>query len=725
MQIQTSPQLQLLYSYARTGWAIFPVMPPVFSPDGSAKCSCGDPDCRLGAGKHPAVKWGNITKATPPGQIREWLRRNPAFNWAMVLGPSKICVLDVDPRNGGDESLTRLEAEHGPLPVTATVLTGGGGQHRYFLATPEISTLASKTAVQLAPGLEWLSGKHIILMPPSLHKSGRRYEWMEGPTNGKPAPIAEIVPDWLAASILEKNGPRPAAVTVPAASTPRPTAPSLGPAADPIGRARRYAAKLEPAVQGQNGSRRLKHAACILLIGFDLGRADAKGLLMEYSDRCSPPWSDAELEHVLDTAEKEPGPRGTLLNAERPDRGFTSRFADELRGTEHIGPEVFREAMQQLIEWRAAAGRMGTDGAAAAVSRSAPSSLDLSDLDATVTPADLADRAAEEELRRRADLLINEARRAALLSAPPCDRPHGLFLDHNFKPQSLLMTMRCESPWSSCECHGCRTYRTNEWIANVRIRLAEDDDGPDHPFYVLTCTDLEWHSRVKHRCHRACKAAPGSPPDALPAGGWIRIAAGLSWMVICSRPIKGARPIAPVDAISQLVTALNAFSGHFRPVYANARWDLPQEPKKPSQCTVRGRIPHDSMRAVDAVLDAEPGLVVKDIQVSKPRARRISRMRVLLWPKHWARWGAKGEQCDREEHLYYKLLHAEPDIPFVSSRPTEEWKGDGDGDGGWPPTGGFAPAVFASFVDGRWGVDIGDINEGPARSYPRNATATL
>ena len=50
-----------------------------------------------------------------------------------MTGPEAgIAILDVDPRNGGDESLERLQSDHEPLPVTFTVRTPSGGKHLYF-----------------------------------------------------------------------------------------------------------------------------------------------------------------------------------------------------------------------------------------------------------------------------------------------------------------------------------------------------------------------------------------------------------------------------------------------------------------------------------------------------------------------------------------------------------------------------------------------------------------
>jgi hypothetical protein len=87
-----------------------------------------------------------------------------------------VGVLDVDPRHDGDASLARLERVHGALPATCEVLTGGGGRHLYF-QLPRV-TLASRVA--LAPGVDVRAHGGLVVAPPSLHGSGRRYAWRRG-----------------------------------------------------------------------------------------------------------------------------------------------------------------------------------------------------------------------------------------------------------------------------------------------------------------------------------------------------------------------------------------------------------------------------------------------------------------------------------------------------------------------------------------------------------------
>src|SRR5690606_41978960 len=68
-----------------------------------------------------------------PDQIAaNWGGGNPP-NISILTGtPSGIFVVDIDPDAGGMESMQALIAEHGNLPTTFTVRTGGGGWHLYF-----------------------------------------------------------------------------------------------------------------------------------------------------------------------------------------------------------------------------------------------------------------------------------------------------------------------------------------------------------------------------------------------------------------------------------------------------------------------------------------------------------------------------------------------------------------------------------------------------------------
>lgn len=95
---------------------------------------------------------------------------------------------------------------------------------------------------------------------------------------------------------------------------------SAGPL-DVIERARRYLAKMPPAITGQHGHDQTFAVACTLVQGFGLSVDAAAPLFTEYNARCSPPWSEHDLAHKLADADRAAPPaegRGHLARGTGP-----------------------------------------------------------------------------------------------------------------------------------------------------------------------------------------------------------------------------------------------------------------------------------------------------------------------------------------------------------------------------------------------------------------------
>jgi hypothetical protein len=171
-------------AYAFCGWHVF----PLHTPDGDGRCSCAKAgDCKS-VGKHPRTARGVKEATIDAARIGEWWERWPDANIGIATGAaSGLVALDIDPRHAGDESVARLLEAHGDLPATLEATTGGGGWHVLF-QHPGVTF--KNSASVLGEGLDVKTGGGYIVAAPSLHASGRRYEWR---VETKPA----AMPDWL------------------------------------------------------------------------------------------------------------------------------------------------------------------------------------------------------------------------------------------------------------------------------------------------------------------------------------------------------------------------------------------------------------------------------------------------------------------------------------------------------------------------------------------------
>jgi hypothetical protein len=161
-----NPLRDAALAYAKAGWRVFPA-------HGwrNQCCTCGDPGCDNPA-KHPLTSHGLHDATVNEATIRRWWSQWPDANVAIRAEDIGV-VVDVDPRNGGDESLDRIFRESGGMPDTVEVLTGGGGNH-FYLRTPHP---VAKGKLPSYPGIDIQAAGSYVIAPPSMHKSGQRYEF--------------------------------------------------------------------------------------------------------------------------------------------------------------------------------------------------------------------------------------------------------------------------------------------------------------------------------------------------------------------------------------------------------------------------------------------------------------------------------------------------------------------------------------------------------------------
>ena len=123
--------------------------------------------------KIPLTPHGHKDATRDEKLIREYWSQYPNANIGIPTGLD-FWVLDIDPRNGGEESLATLVQRHGPLADTRRQTTGGGGS-QFLYQMPEQQKIGCHTGVW--PGIDVKAEGGYIVVPPSIHPSGKPYAW--------------------------------------------------------------------------------------------------------------------------------------------------------------------------------------------------------------------------------------------------------------------------------------------------------------------------------------------------------------------------------------------------------------------------------------------------------------------------------------------------------------------------------------------------------------------
>lgn len=195
MPTEPGSHLEAALRYAEQGLAVF----PVWGVNDDGTCQCGTKRCKDddSAGKHPITPRGLNDATTNLARIRAWWQKHPQANIGLATGEiSGIVVLDVD----GTEGFKSISGR--PMPETPKVSTGrvDGGIHYYF---KHPGRKVKNSVKKVGPGLDIRADGGYVILPPSRHKSGTRYNWAE-PFDKDKLPD---MPEWLMNVTDEKASP--------------------------------------------------------------------------------------------------------------------------------------------------------------------------------------------------------------------------------------------------------------------------------------------------------------------------------------------------------------------------------------------------------------------------------------------------------------------------------------------------------------------------------------
>lgn len=157
--------LRAALEYAGYGWRVVPL---------------------VGRGKAPRVKEWQKVATVEEEIIVEWWSRWPTANLGVQLG-SKSGIVDIECDSAGAEQ-DYLKLWKGDPPVTPT-FSGARGKHRLFQSRDDLPATAvlhiGRIEVRLGGGEKGAQS----VFPPSIHPSGKRYEWLVPPSEVEPPPL--------------------------------------------------------------------------------------------------------------------------------------------------------------------------------------------------------------------------------------------------------------------------------------------------------------------------------------------------------------------------------------------------------------------------------------------------------------------------------------------------------------------------------------------------------
>src|SRR5262249_15974216 len=222
-------------------------------------------------GKEPAIADNLRRASTDVNLIAGWWR-STNFNIGVATGEgSGVWVLDVY-GEGGQATLRELGAEHGELPKPVEDITDKG-RHLYFRWANGI-VIRNKQGNPNMPGIDVRGNGGYVLVPPSIHPSGRVYAWSVDSSDS----FADA-PEWLL-ELIVKGGP----AKNTAAHTPQ-----------------EWASFLDDHVEGSRRSAAVARLFGVLLRRF-IEREIALGIVRVFNEaRCHPPLEAAEMERITNS----------------------------------------------------------------------------------------------------------------------------------------------------------------------------------------------------------------------------------------------------------------------------------------------------------------------------------------------------------------------------------------------------------------------------------------
>lgn len=204
----------------------------------------------------------------------------------------------------GAEPAARAQLAAFPVPPSV-VIHSGGGLHTYWLLdvpievgrvnAADVKALLRRLSVAVGGDLACAEVARVLRIPNTLNHK-----------HTPPVPVAIEVFDparRYGLSMVVDHLPLEPAAPVPLLTVRADWKPSAA-TADRYERGRAYLRAMGPAIQGSGGDAHTFRATCWLVNDLALSESDALMLLTDWNSRCSPPWTERELQEKVEHARR-------------------------------------------------------------------------------------------------------------------------------------------------------------------------------------------------------------------------------------------------------------------------------------------------------------------------------------------------------------------------------------------------------------------------------------
>lgn len=173
--------------YASLGWGVIPLH--WIRDDGS--CSCGRVDCES-EGKHPLGEHGASEPMLDPELVAKQWDETPNANIGLVARASRKLIVDLDSVQARERFEAICDLDTFQAIQSAPISKTGKGWHIVF--EDPSGDYGPSVGKDDDHGIDIRAGVSYIVAPPSIHKSGIEYKWIQN----QPPSEAPIVTKWLA-----------------------------------------------------------------------------------------------------------------------------------------------------------------------------------------------------------------------------------------------------------------------------------------------------------------------------------------------------------------------------------------------------------------------------------------------------------------------------------------------------------------------------------------------